>query len=244
MYNLQFADAHRTIREHRSLHPDGPLGPASQAAAYLFSEFDRLRILQSEFFVHDRRLTDGRKPAPDPAVRRDFFRELAAARELAARDAGSPHSQFALILADGMESDYLALVERRFTAALGKARSGRAMAERLLSTHPGYYDAWVAIGVENYLLSLKPAPVRWLLRLAGARTDRAVGIEKLRIAAEKGRYLAPFARLLLAVAALRENDRARARGILAGLAAEFPKNGLVRRELERLDGSPHSGAGK
>jgi len=44
MYNLQFDQAHRTFAEWRRLHPDDPMGPASDAAAYLFTEFDRLHI--------------------------------------------------------------------------------------------------------------------------------------------------------------------------------------------------------
>src|SRR5262245_56069451 len=50
MYNLQFDDAHRTFQEWDRQHPEDPMGPVSQAAAYLFAEFDRLKILQSEFF--------------------------------------------------------------------------------------------------------------------------------------------------------------------------------------------------
>jgi hypothetical protein len=72
------------------------------------------------------------------------------------------------------------------------------------------------------------------LRLAGGETDRKLGIEKLRLAAQKGHYLAPFARLLLAVAALRDHDKERARELLAALAHEFPKNPLYARELEGL----------
>ena len=54
---------------------------------------------------------------------------------------------------------------------------------------PNYYDAYLAIGVENYLFSLKPAPVRWILQAGGAETDRDRGVEDLRLTAEKGRYL-------------------------------------------------------
>ena len=43
------------------------------------------------------------------------------------------------------------------------------------------------------MLSLKPAPVRWLLRLGGAQTDKMEGIQKLQLTAEKGRYLRPYA---------------------------------------------------
>ena len=84
------------------------------------------------------------------------------------------------------------------------------------------------------MLSIKPLPVRWILRLAGAQTDRAFGLEKLRLTAEKGHYLAPFARLLLAVAALRDHDAARASELLAGLTREFPRNRLYAQELARL----------
>jgi hypothetical protein len=51
MYNLQFQAAHRWFQECEKSHPDEPLGPVSDAAAYLFSEFERLQVLESEFLV-------------------------------------------------------------------------------------------------------------------------------------------------------------------------------------------------
>ena len=84
------------------------------------------------------------------------------------------------------------------------------------------------------MLSLKPMAVRWLLRLGGARTDKIEGIRKLRLTAEKGHYLLPYARLLLAVAALRDQNTAEARQILQDLVREFPRNQLYKAELERL----------
>src|SRR5208337_4627670 len=104
----------------------------------------------------------------------------------------------------------------------------------ILAIDPSCYDAYLAVGVENYILGLNPAPVRWLLRIYGAQTDKDQGVENLRTTAEKGHYLVPFARLLLAVAALRDKNRDQARDLLAGLAREFPNNRLYRRELERL----------
>jgi hypothetical protein len=118
--------------------------------------------------------------------------------------------------------------------ALKIIKSGRATAQKLLSVDPSYYDAYLAIGVENYMLSLKAAPVRWLLQMGGAEADREKGLESLRLTAEKGTYLRPYARLLLAVAALRNKDRAQAREILDGLAREFPHNRLYTDELARL----------
>src|SRR5262245_19648124 len=99
-------------------------------------------------------------------------------------------------------------------------KTARLPAEPLPGRDPEGYDAWLAVGVENYMLSLKPAPVRFFLRLAGGETERAKGIQKLKLASEKGRYLAPFARLMLAVAAMRHVDKGTARGILASLTTE------------------------
>jgi len=126
------------------------------------------------------------------------------------------------------------LIEKKNMAGLSYMKSGRQLAQQLLTLDPSCYDAYLAVGVENYLLSLNSAPVRWLLRIGGAETNKQEGIAKLRLTAEKGHYLAPYARLLLAVAALRDRDRETARRILASLSEEFPQNQLYRNELARL----------
>lgn len=84
------------------------------------------------------------------------------------------------------------------------------------------------------MLSLKPLPLRWLLRLGGAGVDENAGIEDLRITAVKGRYLLPYARLLLTLAALRDRDAVTARQMLTWLATEFPNNDLYWKELVKL----------
>ena len=88
------------------------------------------------------------------------------------------------------------------------------------------------------MLSLKAAPVRWFLQLAGAQTDREVGVERLTLTAEKGHYLKPYARLLLAVDALRRKDTSKAREILTALTQQFPHNRLYVEELARLPVRP------
>ena len=238
MYDLEFDRAHKTFAEWERQRPDDPFGHVSNAAAYLFAEFDRLNILQSEFFVNDDRFRHAKRLTPDPAVRQAFDRELEKTEQLAneilARSPDDADALFADILAMGLRADYTALIEKRYLESLRVIKNSRAMAEKLLAIAPGYYDAYLAIGVENYMLSLKSAPVRWLRELGGAQADRERGIQDLRLTAEKGHYLSPYARLLLAVAALRNKDRAQARDLLTALAREFPHNRLYSEELGRL----------
>ncbi len=242
MYNLQFAEAHRSFEEWERRHPDDPMGPVSDAAAFLFSEFDRMHILQSEFFTHDRHFITDHKLTPDPALKAKFDQALDAARKLASRAPNDANAMFASVLAAGLHGDYLALIEKRYVASFKEMKAARLQAEKLLAINPRFYDAWLAVGVENYMLSIKPLMVRWFLRAAGGETDRAVGMGKLRLVAEKGHYLAPLARLLLAVAALRDHDLNRGRDLLAGLTREFPRNPLYRQELALLGAPAQGGA--
>jgi hypothetical protein len=238
MYNLEFSDAHKTFASYQQAHPNDPLGPTSDGAAYVFDEFNRLGVLQTELFVDDGKFKRRQKPAPDPTLRENFRRALEKSQKIAdailQRSPGDRNALFATVLNLGLQSDYLALVEKSDWGALTYTKRAGLAAQKLLSIAPTCYDGYLAIGVENYILGLNPAPVRWLLRLYGAETDKESGIQKLQLTAEKGHYLLPFARLMLAVAALRDKNRAQARELLQNLAQEFPNNQLYRRELSRL----------
>ncbi len=238
MYNLEFTDAHRTFQAYIKAHPEDPFGPTSDGAAYLFDEFDRLGVLQTKLFTDDGKFKGREKPSPDPVIRDKFNGAITQSQKIAdailQRSPGDHNALFVTVLNLGLEADYLSLVEKRDLAALAYTKRAGLAAEKLLAADPSCYDAYLATGFENYILGLNPAPVRWLLRIYGAETDKESGIQKLQLAATKGHYLLPFARLLLAVAALRDKDRNQARELLQNLAQEFPNNQLYRRELLRL----------
>jgi hypothetical protein len=238
MYSLRFEAAHHVFADWQKAHPEDPLGPVSNAAAYLFAEFERLHVLESELFTDNNKFLSRSKFAPDPNAKASFDQELAKADALAGRklnqDAHDADALFAKALAMGLRGDYAAMVEKRDLAGLSYMKSGRALAQQLLAAHPDYYDAYLAVGVENYLLSQQVAPMRWALRLSGAQTDKQTGLNNLRLTAEHGHYLLPYARLLLAVAALRDNDKNQARDLLSGLSREFPENHLYAKELAKL----------
>ncbi len=238
MYDLDFTAAHRIFADWKRAHPEDPLGPMSDAAAWVFSEFARLHILESEFFTNDGLFAASQRLTPDPAAKTAFDAEIAAARKLGppalTHNPNDESAALALIFSAGLESDYLALIEKRYLKSLDEMKASRLQAEQLLQTHPGCADAYLAIGVENYILSLKPMPLRWILRLGGAQTDSATGVAKLQITADKGRLLQPLARLMLGVAALRAHDPRKAEALLAGLSSEFPHNRLYTLELAKI----------
>lgn len=242
MYDLRFDAAHKTFAEAGRENPADPMVPVSDAAAYLFSEFDRLHILESELFVDDNTFENRAKVSADANVKRAFDADMQRTETLVnaalAKNPNDKNAMFARLLEYGLNGDYAALIEKRDLKGLSYVKEGRELADKLLAIDPTCYDAYIAVGVENYLLSLKPAPVRWLLRMTGAETDKETGLQKLRITAAKGHYLLPYARMLLAVAALRDHQPEQARALLTGLAREFPHNRLYASELAKLGPPP------
>ena len=238
MYNLKFDEAHRQLEPWQAAHPEDSLGPASDAAAYLFSELTRLGSLETALFVDDNRFKTRKVLEPDPQVRTSFNDRIEKADRLAdtalQKSDSDARALFVKTLTYGLRADYVALIDGRGVKALSITKAGRTYADRLLAADPQAFDAYLGPGVENYLLSLKPIALRILLRLTGSQVDREVGLENLEKTAEQGYYLEPFAKLLLAVAALRDNHPEKPREILAGLHQRFPDNELYTLELNRL----------
>ncbi|MEO8736567.1 MAG: hypothetical protein ABI380_08510 [Edaphobacter sp.] len=238
MYNLNFPDAHQKFQQWMSTHPQDPMGPASDAAAWLFGEFDRLHIIDVQLFADQSRFDSRQRLTPDPTVRKSFDERADQANRLAdaalQRNPKDATAFYVKTLISGMKSDYALMIEKRDIGALNLSKQASAYSKQALAIDPTLYDAYLATGVENYMLSLKSAPVRWLLSITGAATDREEGIRLLHLTASKGHYLAPFARMMLAVAALRDNHPQEAKDILTALSKEFPQNTLYGRELARI----------
>lgn len=242
LYNLDFAGAQRDFSTWEAAHPDNPIGPVSEAAGFLFSEFNRLGILEAQFYENNDSFSARPKLAADPALRDRFQEAIARAENEAhsrfAKDAKDRDALFAMTLSSGLQADYAALIEKRNLASLHYTRESSAWAAQLLEVCRDCYDVHLATGFNKYIIGSMSAPVRWLLRIGGLPGDRQGGIADLQLTAEHGRYLAPFARILLAIAYVRNKDKPRAIQLLNALRGEFPANPLFSREIARLEPRP------
>jgi hypothetical protein len=237
MYGLDFASAEQVFVGWRSAHPRDPLAPMSQAANVLFSELYRSGILQSQLFVDDRLFAAAK--APVSAELRARFEAAVAETQMTARarlgeDAQDRDALFALAMTFGLRADFAALVEGRQMAALSYTRQATQVSRQLIDLAPDYADAHLANGLSQFIVGSLVTPMRWVLRIAGFKGDKRVGMQELQLTADGGRFLGPFARILLAIACLREHDTDRARDLLVGLDRDFPSNPLFARELQRM----------
>jgi tetratricopeptide (TPR) repeat protein len=238
LYNLQFDEAHAHFQQWMTAHPEDCLGFASDAAAYIFTEFDRLGVLDIELFADDNRFQSRTRPPIDPVLKQGFTDRIAHAESLAdAALKGNPKDTNALYcraVTSGMQADWASLIDRHEYGAYKFSELASKYAKQALAIDPNLYDANLAPGIENYMLSLKAAPIRWILGMAGAGTNKSEGVRLITLTAEHGHYLAPFARLMLAVGELRDGRVQQGKAILISLSQEFPKNTLYQRQIARL----------
>lgn len=238
MYRHQFEGAQEVLRQHLERNPQDPLGYSVRAAAYLFTELDRLHILEAEFFGDDKRILEKKRLSPDPLIRAAVFDSVEKARAKAsadlARNQADKNALLAMCIALGVQTDYTALIEKRQLASLSYARESQSWAVKLLAVDSTYYDAYLTAGISEYLTGSLPFFVKWFVKFEKTEGSKSAAVRNLELVAQKGRYLRPFAKVLLAIIHLREKRPAEAQRQMAELNREFPENPLFKRELEKL----------
>jgi tetratricopeptide (TPR) repeat protein len=246
LYELKPEQARAKFSEWQASHPGDALGMAAEAASYLFEECYRQGVLTSEYFLDNKRFLGKIAIKPDPDLRAAFFAADLRAQDLARpqleTDPDNANALFAMTLSLGMQADYASLIEKHQLESLGMIREADKFAKRLLVVNPDAADAYLTLGAANYIIGSLPVLKRFFLKFRGISGDKKGGIEQLEIAAAHGRYLRPFAKIILAMVALREKKTTLARIQLVELVSEFPKNPLFAGELAKLDASLEASA--
>jgi hypothetical protein len=242
LYVQKYPEAREKFSGWTSAHPEDPFGFVATAASYLFEEFYRQSVLTSDFFLDDKKFLRGIEGKPDPERLKHFDTELAQARKLAdarlLKDKNDAAGLFALTMAAGMESNADSILEKKHIDALKRMKEANEHAKILLAQRPDANDAWVAPGSADYIIGCLSGGTRMVLWFGGIHGDKKLGMELVGKTAEKGRYLEPFAKVLLALAARREKQDALALKLLHELTEEFPDSPLFAAEYAKVQGRP------
>ncbi|HET8925520.1 MAG TPA: hypothetical protein VFN26_21230 [Candidatus Acidoferrum sp.] len=242
LYAQNFLDAREKFDSWESQHPEEPFGQVALAASYLFEEFYRQGVLSSDFFLNEKKFLKGIDEKPDPERMQHFQEALDNSRKLAkqllAKNARDPEALFALTLAAGMESNADMILKKQHLDALKRLKESNGYAKQLLARQQDANDAYVAMGSANYIIGSLSGGMRAMLWFGGIHGDKKLGMEQLDKTVEGGRYLQPFAKILLALAARREKQNELAQKLLLELSQEFPESPLFAAEYAKAMGRP------
>ena len=240
LYAQNFSEAREKFDNWELQHPDEPFGQIAVAASYLFEELFRQGVLSSDFFLNEKRFLNGIDGKPDPTRIKGFEEAVARARKLAkqrlAKNAKDPEAFFALTLAAGMESNADMMLKKQHLESLKRLKEANEYAKQLLAEQPDANDAYVALGSANYIIGSLSGGARFMLWFGGIHGDKKLGMAQLGKTIDGGRYLQPFAKILLALAARREKQDPVAQKLLRELSEEYPESSLFAAEYAKAMG--------
>src|ERR1043166_1879266 len=240
MYDFNFPASQDILARYITEHQQDPLPYAFRASSYLFYELDRMGILESDFFVDDSRIASKKKKLePDPLVRDRFLKAVSDTESRASavlkENPNDRQALFAMCIAQGVATDYMAFVEKRQIASLSVAKRSNSYAQRLMKVDPKFSGGYPPAGISEYMVGSLPFFVRWFVHLDNIQGDKKKGVERLEQVSREAHYFRPFAKILLATIALREKHPRDAQRLLQELAREYPANPLFRKELDKVN---------
>jgi len=237
-YNLEYGEAIQDYAKLVEQNPEDPLAYNHLASAQLFLELYRLGMLESSALRGDNEFLRRKRPAPDPQSRAQLEATLSRGRRVAesllARDQRNQQALYALGTNYALRANYEFMVEKAWFASLRNGSKARDYCERLRRLNPLFVDAYLVLGVHEYVVGNLPMPVKILAAIGGLRGNKKKGEEYVARVAREGDLARQDARVLLVILHRRERRPLEAARMLEDLIADFPRNYVLGLELAAM----------
>jgi tetratricopeptide (TPR) repeat protein len=241
-YNIDYAGAREKYEEIRKRYPQHPAGDLYLATLIWLEHLYKSRRLQTSLYKDDSSFYAGAEKAReesegdavDPAVDRAFRDRMASAKTkalaLVSRNKNDPDALFYLGSYYGVMAGYEASVARKFFGAMRNGSRCVDAHQKVLKLKPDYYDAYLSVGMYDYIVGSLPFAYKAIAAIAGFRGNRQRGIERLQTVVEKSSDSADDARVLLLAVFQNEKRYEDSLAILDHLSGKYPRSYLVKLE--------------
>jgi tetratricopeptide (TPR) repeat protein len=232
VYNLEYKVAREKFERMVKIAPDHPAGYIYLANNLWLEWLNSSRRLSASLYNGDSFYQqDAEEDKFDPKREKEFNDLIRQALSVAkTRVQKNPQDTEALYYqgaALGLRAGYSVTVKRSFRRAMGDANGSIQIQKRVVKMDPNYNDAYLSIGLYEYVIDSLPFIWKTLARLAGLKGSKKKGIEHLELATQKGKFAADDARVILIGLYSREKQPEKALEVISFLAAKYPRNYLL-----------------
>ncbi len=246
IFNLEYETAKTKFEEIKKLMPHHPIGDINLAMLIWLEHLNKSRRLQTSLYGGDSSFYAGAENAKednegdqvDPAVDRAFRDRMAQAKTkalaLIARNKNDADAQYYLGAYYGVMAGYEASVARKFFGAMRNGSRSVEAHEKALKLKPDYYDAYLSVGMYDYIAGNLPFMYKVIATLAGVRGNKARGIERLQKIVANETVTADDARVLLVAIYKNEKRFDDALALLKHLNDKYPASYLLKLETATL----------
>ncbi|MDX2039818.1 MAG: tetratricopeptide repeat protein [Acidobacteriota bacterium] len=246
IFNLEYATAKTKFEEMKKLMPQHPIGDINLAMLIWLEHLNKSRRLQTSLYGGDSSFYAGAENAKednegdqvDAAVDRAFRDRMAQAKTkalaLVARNKNDADAQYFLGAYYGVMAGYEASVARKFFGAMRNGSRSVDAHEKVMKLKPDYYDAYLSVGMYDYIAGNLPFMYKVIATLAGVRGNKQRGIERLEKIVVSETVTADDARVLLVAIYKNEKRFDDALAVLKHLNNKYPASYLLKLETATL----------
>jgi tetratricopeptide (TPR) repeat protein len=231
LYNMDYKTARDGYTRMTEIAPDHPAGYVYLANNLWLETLNSSRRLNTSLYTSGSFYSqDSGEDKVDPKRDREFNdlikQALAKTRERLIKDSSDAEALYYEASALGLRAGYGTTVKRSFARAIGDANESIQIHKKVIKIDPNYVDAYLSIGLYEYVIDSLPFGWRMLARVAGLKGSKKKGIEHLEMVTQTGKYTSDDARVVLIGVYSKEAKPERALEMISYLANKYPRNYL------------------
>ncbi len=238
--NLEYEQAKQGLGSWVKEHPDDLYAWNYLATTILYEEMFRQSVLESKVYGEGGEVFKASKVPVTPEFQKELLTILdkaqAAADERLMKGPGDKDAMYWAGVTHGTRATYHFTLRKEYMPALREATAAYKQHEQLMKLDANYVDAYLIVGVNNYVVGSLPWYLKVMASLTGRHGNKAEGLRQIQRAMEQGHDAREDAQLILAVLYQREKMYREALPVYQQMAAAYPRNYLLWQEVATLYG--------
>jgi tetratricopeptide (TPR) repeat protein len=233
VYNMEYDEARQQFTQMTQVAPQHPAGYFYLATNFWLELLNAQRRLRAnlydsdDFYAETAEKVDEQK---DQQFRKLIAQALERAEQRLTQNKRDEQALYYQGATYGLVASYEATVKRSFLPALRNGSKAVGIHKRLLEINPNFWDAFLTVGIYNYVLGSLPLPVKMLAAIGGYRGSKERGLGELNLVTVRGNYANDDARVVLIALYSREKRYQDVVKLLDTMSSKYPKNYLFKLE--------------
>jgi tetratricopeptide (TPR) repeat protein len=237
-YNLNYDGALARFETVLKANPKSPMAIDYVLTTIIFRELYHQDLLDTTYYAHNSFLSS-KRDVPVSDVTRQRIEDLThRAIDLCDRqindNPNDKNAYFARGYAHGMHAAFITLVDHSYISAAHQGLAARNDSEQVLKIDPGYADAKMAIGIQEFAVASLPRLLRIMVGIAGVNGNKEKGLQMLREAAAQGVVTPVESRTALSLFLRHDARYPEALAVERALAEQYPRDYLFRLEVANI----------
>ncbi len=231
IFNMDYDKARQAFIALGRDYPQHPAPSLYLASIHWLEEMVRRQDLSLNRFIAPGYFTGKTDQGMPSQERAAFFSSLQKCQDLAKanlrRNPRDMDARYFLATSYGLRASFAITIDHGLREAFSNGNKAYSSTKKLVEENPEYYDAYLTLGVYEYIVGSIPWYLKWMAFIIGAHGSKQDGLEHLKLASEKGQYVKNEAQLVLMVLDVRERRFAEAFEIAQNLNTKFPRSFLL-----------------